>query len=227
MSRGVLFWLAVLFLFSGLAAIRYATTALNLPEGPVPEHRFEEPMLAIPEKPTMDAFELVDQRGKRFSSESLRGQVWVGSFFFASCPGACVLQNQRVQMLQLKYGPRGLKLVSITCDPERDSPAALNRYAERFQANPEDWVSLTGELDYIRKVGANFFQVAVAKETHGSHLLVFDRAGQLRGAFGATNAESFDRMNKLLDELLPGEPRPAPADQANRLPTGSAQPDGK
>jgi hypothetical protein len=45
----------------------------------------------------------------------------------------------------------------------------------------------------------------VAQETHGSHLIVFDQEGKMRGAYGATNDESFGRLCKELDELLPAE----------------------
>ncbi|MFO0913324.1 MAG: SCO family protein [Pirellulales bacterium] len=214
MSRGVMFWLAILMVFSGGVAIRYAQRGLQLSQAArnAKDHAPVQDAPEIPASPTMDRFELTDQRGQPFDSESLRGQVWVGSFFYASCPGACVLQNQRVQLLQTKFGPRGLKLVSITCDPDRDTPGQLDVYSRKFQADPQGWVFLTGKFDYIQQVGAKFFQVPVARETHGSHLILFDREGKVVGTFGASNAESFDRLNKLLDELLPATPATAPAD---------------
>jgi protein SCO1/2 len=147
-------------------------------------------------------FTLTDQHGQPFESKSLQGKVWVASFFFANCPQICRMQNMQVAKLQNKYADRGVELVSITCDPQRDTPAALASYAEMFNAEAEHWHFLTGDLLYIRRIGAEIFQVAVEEETHSDRLLVIDRDGKIRGTYRATKPEQFAALESTLDELL-------------------------
>jgi protein SCO1/2 len=207
-SKALVFWVALLLVFSGGSTLWFAlrpdpparsvAAAADVGESPASE--------ALEDERTLREFELTDQQGRAFSSRELDGQVWVGSFFFSSCPSVCVRQNQAVEQLQNRYGEKGLKLVSITCDPQRDTAATLAAYAQRFRANVDQWKFLTGDLDYIRRLGREYFLVAVGKEQHGSHLIVFDRQGTLRGAFGATNPESFEKCCQLVEELLNEEP---------------------
>lgn len=205
MSKPLLFWLSVLLLFSGSFAVWLGLRS-DSSANSADDHPQSASQAAVDDVRTLDSFELMDQQGKRFHTDQLKGHVWVGSFFFASCPSVCVRQNQAVEQLQVRFGERGLKLVSITCDPQQDSPAVLARYASRFRADPEQWKFLTGELDYIERIGHEFFLVPVGKEQHGSHLVVFDRDGKMRGAFGATDPDRFAELCQLLDKLLDEEP---------------------
>ena len=66
------------------------------------------------------------------------------SFFFAQCPSTCYNQNMKLQQLQARFADRGLKLVSITCDPQTDTPAVLTEYARMFNADQQHWHFLTG-----------------------------------------------------------------------------------
>ena len=134
MSRAVGFWIAVLLIFAGGMLAWFAKNHLR--QEPVGVLRVPESSRPDPSLPPLTEFELVDQNGARMNSKALDGEVWAGSFFFAKCP---------VDMLQPKHevaaveGPiwadRGLKLVSITCDPANDSPVALAEYASRFHAD--------------------------------------------------------------------------------------------
>ena len=103
-------------------------------------------------RPKLTEFELLDQTGKRVNSHEFDGQVWAGSFFFAACPSTCYNQNIKLQQLHAKYADQGLRLVSITCDPGKDTPAALAGYASRFNADSSLWKFLTpadGDMQYI------------------------------------------------------------------------------
>lgn len=203
MSKPLLFWLALLLMFSGGSTVWFALRANSLSSHQaLPESHSPEDDTPLDKLRTLEEFELVDQQGKKFGTADLEGHVWVGSFFFTSCPGVCVRQNQAVQQLQERFKDRGLKLVSITCDPDRDTPAVMAAYSQRFLADPDSWKFLTGDLKYIEQIGRDFFLLSVGKEQHGSHLVVFDRQGELQGAFGATHAERFEELCALVDKLL-------------------------
>ena len=146
----------------------------------------------------LETFVLTDQEGNPFDSESLRGKVWVGSFFFTNCPAVCWRLNQTLAALQETDPSSETRFVSITCDPDNDTPPVLAKYAEHFRADPERWTFLTGDMDLIRRIGNEKFQVAVENETHSDRAFVVDRNGEVRGRFRLTQPDQVEMLKKLL-----------------------------
>lgn len=153
-------------------------------------------------EPILTRFTLTDRSGKSFDSRSLEGQVYVVNFFFASCPSVCRMQNGAVADLQKEFGDSGVKFLSITCDPEKDTPEALAKYAQLFNARPEQWYFLTGDLTYIRRIGAEMYSLAVDKNTHSERLVAVDRQGKIRGAWHWNNPEQMVEMKAELKKML-------------------------
>lgn len=151
-------------------------------------------------------FELTERSGKKFDSRSMDGQVWVASFFFASCPVECVNQNNQVAALAREFGPKGVTFVSITCDPENDSPARLRDYANRFKADEKQWLFLTGDQLHIRRIGAERFALGVDKATHSSRLVVVDRNGEVRGRFRWETPAELTKLKLMLHKCLGEKP---------------------
>lgn len=149
----------------------------------------------------LDEFVLTDQFDKPFDSMDLRGKVWVGSFFFTNCPAICWRMNQALAAIQQANPDSDVHYVSITCDPENDTPAALAKYAEHFKADPERWKFLTGDFKLIRRIGNDFFHVAVDKGTHSDRAFVVDRDGRVRGRFRVTEPDQLELLKKLLESL--------------------------
>lgn len=167
----------------------------------------------VPAGPPIKDFELVERSGRQFDSKELKGQVWVGSFFFTACPGPCWQMNQALKGVHDEFKDTDLRLVSITCDPKNDNPEALRNYADRFQADPYRWLFLTGDLDYIKKIGHDIFYQDVQEGTHRLSVLVMDRNGKIRGSFDLLDATKVAEMKTLLKELL--AEKAAPADQTD------------
>jgi cytochrome oxidase Cu insertion factor (SCO1/SenC/PrrC family) len=147
-------------------------------------------------------FTLTDQSGRQLSSKDLRGKVYVTNFFFSTCPGTCLQQNQKIQEIERQYGPKGVRFVSITCDPETDDPQRLRQYATKLDADTEHWSFLTGQLLYIRRVASEVYQVALDKQTHSERFFVTDKWGKIRGNFEWNRLDEITQMRLLLDELL-------------------------
>lgn len=171
----------------------------------------------------LDTFTLLDQNADQFDSSSLKGEIWIANFFFADCPSICPQVNSRLADLLRRYGrrhERGLHVVSITCDPARDTTSRLYDYARRFAADSKEWHFLTGELAYIQRVGRDIFQVSVDPQTHSSRLIVVDREGKVRGSFLSDQSTDHVALQKLLDELFA-----EPSDQTREAgePTASGQ----
>ncbi|MBW8886046.1 MAG: SCO family protein, partial [Planctomycetia bacterium] len=108
----------------------------------------------------MDGFTLTERSGREVKWSELEGKVRVVSFFFSSCPANCLRQNQKVGEIQRAYAGKDVVCVSITCDPDTDSPERLREYAAKLEAPPDQWLFLTGRLIYIRRVASELFKVA-------------------------------------------------------------------
>ena len=170
---------------------------------------------------TIPDFQLVERSGQPFrSAESLRGKVWVANFFFTTCPGPCLEMNARMAQVQeaIRRKNDQVRLVSFSVYPEQDTPAALRRYAERFQARPDVWFFLTGDKPTIYDLAHKNFMLGVTDaETgeeklregefvHSTKLALVDRRGVVRGYFDSTSPEAFQRLLTAIGDVLREQP---------------------
>lgn len=157
-------------------------------------------------------FTLTGIDGKPVSSESLKGKVWIASFFFSSCPGPCLELNRRISELQKEFTDPRVKFVSITVDPETDTPAHLADYGRRLGADPNRWIFLTGDTQAIQDLSVKSFRVAMGAKsddptaghqiTHSSHLIVVDAEGKIRGYFSALENVRVNLLKRKVNQLL-------------------------
>jgi protein SCO1/2 len=140
--------------------------------------------------PTIGAapdFALTSQDGLEVTLGSFRGKVVAVAFIYTWCPDVCPMLTDKMARVQDALGRDfGIKVafVSITVDPERDTPAALKDYAAAFEANLAGWSFLTGEPAAVREV-AQRYGVAVREAADGQvdHTLLttlVDRQGTMR-----------------------------------------------
>ena len=104
-------------------------------------------------------FTLTKQDGKRLALKDLRGRVLAITFIFASCTDTCPLLTAKMAGIQNRLGSDfGSKVyfISITVDPERDTPKVLKRYAEAHKTNATGWAFLTGTQAEIRDVAKRY-----------------------------------------------------------------------
>ena len=96
---------------------------------------------------------LVDQDGSAFALAQTRGRVVVLSPIYTHCPDVCPITTSKMKQIQDRIQSANLanqvQLVTFTVDPERDSPEVLKRFAGAFNANPNNWVFLSGTSDQI------------------------------------------------------------------------------
>jgi len=104
-------------------------------------------------------FTLTNQDGKRLALKDLRGKTLAITFIFASCADTCPLLTAKLAGIQNRlgsdFGPK-VFFVSITVDPERDTPEVLKRYAEGHKASPAGWAFLTGTKAEVRDVAKGY-----------------------------------------------------------------------
>lgn len=132
-------------------------------------------------------FALIDQARRGVTLSSFIGKVVVVNFVYTRCalPQFCLRMSNNFAAVQKRFSSdlgRDLVLLTITFDPERDTPEVLADYAARWQANTAGWRFLTGSETEIRRVCALFGQEAFPEEglmNHSLHTAVIDRTGTL------------------------------------------------
>lgn len=183
----------------------------------------------------VEAFSLTDQHGKAVSRADLDGKVWVANFFFTSCSTQCLVLSERMYQLQTRFaGNPDVAFVSISVDPQTDTPERLATYAQRYKAGPR-WSLLTGkpqEVDRLIKgsfllpvarTDAERNQIYLANLVHSDRMAVVDRLGVVRYyadgmAPGVLTAIATAVEKVLAEAQEPDLPAPAPAAAPKPLP---------
>ncbi len=113
---------------------------------------------------------LIDQHGATVSLASLKGKPVLIDFIYTSCASTCPLLTAKMAAIAHKLGPAlaaEVTLVSISLDPEHDTPAELEKYARSHDANGRNWIFLTGPTVKIDQVLA-LFNLRRTRESNGS-----------------------------------------------------------
>ena len=109
-------------------------------------------------------FSLIERSGRPVTLADLRGKVWIVNFFYTECPDTCPLQSTHMARLQDELAQEpDVRLLSISVDPEHDTPAVLAEYAARYQADPDRWFFLTGAKDAIYRLAIDGFRLGVVE----------------------------------------------------------------
>jgi protein SCO1/2 len=154
---------------------------------------------------------LTDQLGRPFTGDDLRGKVSVVDFIFTSCPTICPLLSSELSEIADRYEEDGdVQLVSISVDPEHDTPEVLRAYGASYGADPERWRFVTGDAREISRVVVQGFHQALGEPVprddgrydiaHSSRYVLIDREGQLRGYY-RNDAEGRARLVEDVDRL--------------------------
>ena len=136
--------------------------------------------------------ELINQDGKkvRFYTDVLKGKTVVINAFFTSCTSVCPPMNRNMERIQQALGDRVGKdvvLISISVDPEVDTPPKLKEYAKKFHAGP-GWMFLTGKKENVDWALYKVGQYVEAKDDHTTIFIVGNEAtGLWKKALGIAN----------------------------------------
>jgi protein SCO1/2 len=194
--------------------VAFAALALAVPMGAL---LFRQTLSReLPVLVELPAFSLVAEDGKPFRKEDMLGRVWIADFVFTSCADACPRLQSKMKKLQDRLVPLeqggNIGLLSISVDPERDTPDKLKQYAEVFGARAGLWRSLTGEQQEVERTVVRGFHTAMAKVPrdgadphlaafdimHGERLVLVDRLGRIRGFYDADDRDRLLRDARSL-----------------------------
>jgi len=162
--------------------------------------------------------ELVDQNGEvhRFYSDLLDGKVVVIDSVFTTCTLVCPVLGQKMKSLQAVAGDRlgkDVHLLSISVDPETDTPAKLKAFGEQFEAK-EGWYFLTGSRENVARVLGKLGFAVDDKENHSTIVLM---GNEQTGLWKKTNGlSSSGELVKLFRGVLEDTGAAAASGQAGR-----------
>jgi protein SCO1/2 len=133
-------------------------------------------------------FELVNQDNVKISNETYKGKVYVLEFFFSTCPSICPKMN--LSMLQIEktfFGNPNFGIVSISIDPEHDTPAVLKTHRELLGVKSSNWNFLTGDKKYIFDLSNKGFNLYAGENSkvrggfeHSGLFALIDKNGNIR-----------------------------------------------
>jgi protein SCO1/2 len=145
-------------------------------------------------------FTLTNQNNAVVTAADLRGKVWLADIIFTRCAGPCLRMSQQMKELQQKL-PAGTLLVSLTTDPEFDTPEVMRAYAEKFDADPNRWQFLTGSKEQIAALATGSLKLTGIEKKpeerqdpadlfiHSTIFVLVDRQLRLRGVFETEGAD--------------------------------------
>jgi protein SCO1/2 len=165
----------------------------------------------------LPAFSLIDQDGQRLGKAELAGKVWMAGFIFTRCPTICPAITATMARIQKRA--RGIendfRLVSFSVDPEYDTPAVLTAFAAKHHASPRMWRFVTGPLGDVRTTIVDGLKIAMGDDDsgagagkaatlqgeqdfasimHGTHFVLVDQRGRIRGYYNSTDGDVVDHV---------------------------------
>jgi cytochrome oxidase Cu insertion factor (SCO1/SenC/PrrC family) len=154
---------------------------------------------------TVKPFELVDSAGRKVTHETLKGRPAIVAFVFTRCTGPCPQVTGSMKKLYDRTMNDAIRLVTISVDPEYDTPEVLAEYAKNIGADGERWLFLTGTQDAVRKVAEESFLSPMERDasapvgesvTHRTYLAVADKHGAVRGFYASETEAGLDAALK-------------------------------
>ncbi|MGA9778956.1 MAG: SCO family protein [Verrucomicrobiia bacterium] len=141
-------------------------------------------------------FTLTNQQGQITTLADLSNHVWVADIIFTRCAGSCPIMSTQMKSLQDALPSASqAKLVTLTTDPDYDTPAILKKYGERYGADFQRWTFLTGTKEALAGLAAGSLKLGstpVAPQdrqspvdlfVHSTIFVVVDKQARLRGIF--------------------------------------------
>lgn len=138
-------------------------------------------------------FKLTDQNHKVITNKDMLGKVYLVEFFFSRCPTICPVMNTNMRHIEDEINNPDFGIISISIDPENDTPELLKEHAKRIGAKSPNWHFLTGNRDYIGKIADEFNIYVGDKEdeseslNHSGMIALVDKEGNIRCRYNKEN----------------------------------------
>lgn len=174
--------------------------------------RLRAPARILPTLGQVQEFRLTSHTGQPFGLMELRGAVWVANFIFTRCQGPCPVMTGKMAALErsLANGD-AVKFVSVSIDPQHDTPEVLAAYVqERGVASPR-WCFLTGDSRKVHDLMREGFKLplgALRKDQdeivipHSQKFVLVDHRGGIRGYYDSDQVDDLRDLRADIEALL-------------------------
>ncbi|WP_448701172.1 SCO family protein [Mucilaginibacter sp. AW1-3] len=148
-------------------------------------------------------FNLTDQNGQTVTLKTFGNKILIVSFFFTNCPTVCAQVNRTLDSLAHDYvNNKLIQFVTITVDPQRDTPQALKKYSAAYGVSPDKWRFLTGDTTGIYRLARQGLLVNALKSGPGKDdfiysdkVIMIDANHRIRGYYSGTSITDMQRLN--------------------------------
>ena len=156
----------------------------------------------------VNSFSLIDQDDQTITEAALDGDIWITDFIFTRCQGPCPKMTGKMYDLQNKFSDYpDVKFLSISVDPEYDTPDVLTAYAEKFDADVQRWRFLTGEKKAVRELAISSLKLNLIDGTenqsiiHSTRFVLIDKKRQIRGYYDSNLPDEMSRLVSGVEQL--------------------------
>lgn len=153
---------------------------------------------------------MIDQNGKRISSEQLGGQLLLANLMFTHCPTVCPSITRRLAQTRASLSPelrKRIRFLSLTVDPENDTPDVLKAFASRHGTSDPEWHFAQTSEESLKRLTDRLvvFEPGAPKApaSHSLALYLFDAEGQMLQRYDGASFEP----KKLASEIAAADAR--------------------
>jgi protein SCO1/2 len=158
----------------------------------------------LPVLGTLPEFSLTNATGDPIGLDDLDGKVWAADFIFTTCAGPCPVMSMHMSKLHQDFiEDDRIRMVSVSVNPDYDTPEVLTEYAKRYEARTDLWYFLTGAYESIQSLIANGFKMGDMEDIvfHSTRFALVDGEGQIRGYYTGTEPDEVERLKKDIRTL--------------------------
>lgn len=159
---------------------------------------------ALPTLYEVPRFEFMDQNSTKFSSDNLKGKIWVADFMFTSCKHECPMMTSAMKNVQNKVKDvKDIEFVSITTDPKTDTPAVLKKFMDAHKVDQSNWHFLTGDKKKIVEVANKGFKFPVTEKNagHSEKFALVDQNSKIRGFYDSSSRDDMAKLESDIKKL--------------------------
>lgn len=163
-----------------------------------------------PEKPLqvlgqVNQFELLDENNENFGAAQLKDKVWAVNFIFTSCQGICPTMTKNMAEVQKNFANQtNVNFVSISVNPETDTPEILSEYRKKHNVTADNWHFLTGDRDKIKKLMFDDMKLGYSEDVifHSDRMVLVDSNLKIRGYYTGTQKSDYSKLTADISKLV-------------------------
>jgi len=158
----------------------------------------------------VQAFKFINQDRKEATDATFNGSIYVTDFFFTTCHSICPIMSKQMERIYDTYkGNKDVKFLSHTVDPEIDTVEQLKRYADKHNANSEQWHFVTGSKKELYDIARTGYYLDAHQGDggpddfiHTQNFALIDKNKQIRGYYDGTDSTQVNQLIKDIELLL-------------------------